>query len=193
MSEKANQRESEAGIPQPTSNIQNELWEPEPIPAADFYRPGEWANINRAPYDQVSGVTYKRAAHIKRVMITPDAASEAPALWQARGTTVVRWLFSELAGTEEHLLAEATFAFLHDVRLLPGAATPQSDHPGEMHVLYGVAGCGMVCHRSQPGSPVLARPLRPGDAVLIRGTEYYNIVNEGVEEVRLIVLGLYQP
>jgi hypothetical protein len=180
---------------QPEAKSESETpWEPAPIPAEDFGKGGEWVNINRAPYDQVSGVTYKRAAHIKRVEATPlDAAPDMPAPWQGQGAAVVRWLFSERAGTEEHLLTGATFAFLHDVRLAPGAATGQRDHPGETHLLYGVAGCGLVCHRSQPGSPVLARPLRPGDAVLIRGTEYYNIVNEGLEEVRLIVVGLYQP
>ena len=35
-------------------------WEPAPIPAEEFHQPGQQANINRAPYDVISGVIYKR-------------------------------------------------------------------------------------------------------------------------------------
>ena len=105
-------------------------WEPEPIDAETFHQ-GPWANINRAPYDQVSGVTFKRAPNIKRVRYSPaDPAPEMPEPWQGSGDAVVHWLFSELPGTEEHLLEGATFAFLHDFTLAPGASTGQKANPG---------------------------------------------------------------
>ncbi|MBN2005611.1 MAG: cupin domain-containing protein [Anaerolineae bacterium] len=165
-------------------------WEPEPIPAEDFHAQGE-ININRAPYDQISGVTYKRAANIKRVRYAPlDAAPEMLEPWQGHGTAIVRWLFSERAGSAEQLLDGATFAFLHDVRLLPGASTGQRAHPGEIHVLYVIAGNGMLHHRPDDGSPVIARPLRPGDAVVVRSEELYCLSNPETEDLWLLVLGL---
>jgi quercetin dioxygenase-like cupin family protein len=169
----------------------NEPWEPQPIAAEDFHQPGKNANINRAPHDQVSGLTYKRAMNIKRVQYEPlDPSPDMPELWQGHGSAVVRWLFSEQTGTVEHLLAGATFAFLHDIRFPPGASSGQQSHPGTDHILYVIDGQGMLYHRPSNGSPVLARPLRPGDAVLVRGSEYYSIANESEAELRLIVLGL---
>ncbi len=165
-------------------------WEPEPLPAEAFHAPGE-ININRAPYDQTSGVTYKRAANIKRVQYTPlDAAPEMLEPWQGHGAAIVRWLFSERAGSAEKLLENATFAFLHDVRLLPDAATGQRAHPGETHIIYVAAGHGMLHHRPDDGSPVVARPLRPGDAAVIQAEELYDVSNPETEELWLMVLGL---
>ncbi len=165
-------------------------WEPEPVDAETFHQ-GPWANINRAPYDQVSGVTFKRAPNIKRVRYSPaDPAPEMPEPWQGSGDAVVRWLFSELPGTEEHLLEGATFAFLHDLTLAPVSSSGQKAHPGLDYVYYVVSGQGMLYHRPTDGSPVIARPLRPGDAVLVRGDEVHNIANETDADVRLIVLGL---
>jgi mannose-6-phosphate isomerase-like protein (cupin superfamily) len=169
-------------------------WEPEPIPAEEFHEPGAWANINRAPYDQTSGVIYKRAANIKRVRYEPaNPAPEMPEPWPGKGPAVVRWLFSEDPGTEERLLERATFAFLHDLSLPPGSSTGQQPRSGLDQILYVVQGQGMLYHRPADGSPVLARPLRPGDAALIRSGEYHSVANEAAEgELRLIVLGLRQ-
>ena len=166
-------------------------WEPKPVSGEAFHEDA-WANINRAPYDQVSSVTYKRAANIKRVRYEPaDPAPEMPESWRGIGPAIVRWLFSEQSGTEEHLLAGATFAFLHDLTLLPGSATGQKVNPGLDKIYYVIDGRGTLYHRPTDGSPVVARPLRPGDAVLVRGDEYHNIANEGAEDdVRLIVVGL---
>ncbi len=161
-------------------------WEPAPIPAEDFHQPGAWANINRAPYDQIAGVIYKRALNIKSVRY--DKGQGAGGKEQA---TVVRWLFSELVGTEEGLLADATFAFLHDVRVAPGATSGQPSAEAEDRIYYVVAGDGMLYHRPTPGSPTVARPLRPGDACLIRAGEYHHIENRLEEAaLRLIVVGL---
>ncbi len=170
-------------------------WEPQPIAAERFHQEaeeGEWANINRAPYDELSGVIYKRAMNVKRVRYEPaDAAPEMPEPWQGRGPVIVRWLFSEQAGTEEGLLAGAAFEFLHDTTLPPGSATGQRSHPGLDEIFYVVAGAGYFYHRPTDGSPVVTRPLRPGDAVLVRGGAYHNVANEdGTEDLRLIVLGL---
>ncbi len=167
-------------------------WEPEPLDAETFHQ-GTWANINRAPYDRISGVIYKHAPHIKRVRYRPaEAAPEMPAPWQGSGEAVVRWLFSELPGTEEGLLRNATFAFLHDLTLAPAAATGQKTHPGLLHIYYVVSGTGMLYHRPTDGSPVIARPLRPGDAVLVCGDEYHSVANTTeTAALRLIVLGLY--
>lgn len=166
-------------------------WAPEPVDADVFHREA-WANINRAPYDQVFGVTYKRAAHSKRVRYNPaDPAPEMPAPWQGSGEAVARWLFSELPGTAEHLLEGATFAFLHDLVLAPGAATGQQATPGLDKIIYVLDGAGRLYHRPTDGSPVIARVLRPGDAALVRGGEYHNVANEGdAGDLRLIVLGL---
>ncbi len=173
-----------------TENKPDLPWEPEPIPAGDFHAPGE-ININRAPYDQISGVAYKRAANIKRVRYTPlDAAPDMLEPWQGRGAAIVRWLFSERAGSAEHLLENTIFAFLHDVRLLPEASSGQRAHPGEVHVLYVIAGHGMLHHRPDDGSPVIARPLRPGDAAVIQGAELYSVSNLETEELQVMVVGL---
>ncbi|HOU12299.1 MAG TPA: cupin domain-containing protein [Anaerolineae bacterium] len=170
--------------------VEETPWEPEPVDAEVFHQDA-WANINRAPYDQVSGVTYKRAPNTKRVRYTPaDPAPEMPEPWQGSGDAIVRWLFSELPGTEERLLAGATFAFLHDLTLAPGAATGQKAHPGLLHLYYTVSGQGMLYHRPTDGSPVVARVLRPGDAALVRGDELHSIANETAADLRLLVVGL---
>ena len=167
-------------------------WEPEPIPAEVFHQDTQ-TNINRAPYDQAFGVTYKRAAHIKRVRYTPaEPAPEMPEQWQGNGDTVVHWLFSELSGTAEHLLEGNTFAFLHDLTLSPGASTGQKANPSLDKIYYVVSGIGRLYHRPTDGSPVIARMLRPGDAALVRGDELHNVANEATEgDLRLIVLGLH--
>jgi len=167
-------------------------WQPEPIDAEMFHRDA-WANINRAPYDQDFGVTYKRAAHIKRVRYSPaEPAPEMPEPWQGSGEAVVRWLFSELPGTAEHLLEGATFAFLHDLTLPPGAATGQKANPGLDKIYYVVSGVGKLYHRPTDGSPVIARLLRPGDTMLVRGEEYHNVASEADagDDLHMIVLGL---
>lgn len=168
-------------------------WEPEPVDAELFHQ-GAQVNINRAPYDQDFGVTYKRATHIKRVRYNPaEPAPEMPEPWQGGGAAVVRWLFSELPGTAEHLLKGATFAFLHDLTLPPGASTGQKANPGMDKIYYVVSGAGRLYHRPTDGSPVIARVLRPGDAMLVRGDEYHNLANEtDTDDLRLIVLGLYR-
>jgi len=159
-------------------------WEPAPIPAEDFHQPEAWANINRAPHDQVAGVIYKRAMNIKSVRYAGESEGEEQSM-------VVRWLFSELPGTEENLLADTTFAFLQDVRVAPGATSGQSSAEAEDRIYYVVAGAGRLYHRPTPGSPMVARPLRPGDACLIRAGEYHYIENRSEEAaLRLIVVGL---
>ncbi len=170
----------------------DKMWEAEPVPAEEFHTPDAWANINRAPYDEVSGLIYKRAASVKRVYYEPaDPAPEMPEPWQGAGITIVRWLFSEQAGTEERLLQGTTFEFLHDTTLAPGASTGMQTHAGRDEIFYVIAGQGQLRHSSTPGSPVVARPLRPGDAVLVRGGEYHSVANlSTAEELRLIVLGL---
>lgn len=172
--------------------VKTPAWQPQPIPAEKFHRVGKWSNINRAPHNQVSGVTYKRALSIKSVSYTPaDAAPEMPTPWQGHGSAIVRWLFSEQTDTEEHLLEGARFAFLHDTVLQQGASTGQRTHPNVDEIIYVVAGHGVIYHRPTDGSPVIARPLRPGDAVLVRGCEYHNIANESAQDdLRIIVLGL---
>ena len=171
--------------------VEETPWEPEPIDAEVFHQ-SDHTNINRAPYDQVFGVTYKRAAHVKRVRYSPaDPAPEMPEPWQGRGDAVVRWLFSELPGTAEHLLEGATFAFLHDLTLPPGASTGQQATCGLDKIFYVIDGAGRLYHRPTGGSPVIARVLRPGDAALVRGGEYHNVANEAeTGDLRLIVLGL---
>lgn len=175
-----------------THEIHETPWEPPPLPAEEFHRCGEPTNINRAPYDVVSGVLFKRAAHIQRVRYTPAApAPELPPPWQGHGETIVRWLFSEEEGSAEGLLEGASFVFLHDTTLTPGAATGMQAHPELDEILYVISGVGQLHHRPTAGSPVLARVLRPGDAALIRAGEYHRVENTAPEaELRLLVLGL---
>jgi mannose-6-phosphate isomerase-like protein (cupin superfamily) len=167
-------------------------WEPDPIPAESFHSAEGWANINRAPYDQVSGVLYKRAAVIKRVRYEPAApAPEMPIPFQGNGAAVVRWLFSEQPGTEERLLEGRSFAFLHDLTLEPGAATGMQAQEAQDTLLYILEGEGRLHHCPSPGSPVITRVLRPGDAVLIRAGEQHRVANRSEEALlRLIVIGL---
>ena len=166
-------------------------WEPNPIPSEEFHRESAWSNINRAPHDEVSGVIYKRAAHIKRVRYQPAApAPEMPAPFQGNGETVVRWLFSEQPGTEEGLLTNANFIYLHDCTLEPGAATGMQIY-AESRLLYVIAGEGKLHHHPTTGSPVIVRPLRPGDAALVHAREYHRVCNESEENVlRLMVMGV---
>ncbi len=176
-------------------NTDDMPWEPAPIPAEDFHGKSALSNINRAPYDAVSGVLLKRAASIKRVRYTPACpAPEAQPPWQGHGETIVRWLFSEEAGTAEGLLKDATFIFLHDTTLAPGAATGMQAHSEIHELLYVISGEGQLHHRPAPGSPVLARVLRPGDAALVHSGEYHRVENTSSEaELRLLVLGLRLP
>ncbi|MBN1487487.1 MAG: cupin domain-containing protein [Anaerolineae bacterium] len=171
---------------------QEQPWEPQPIAGEKFHEPGKWANINRAPYDRVSGVLYKRAGNIKRVLYAPgDFAPDMPEPWQGQGETVVRWLFSEQGGTEENLLTGRNLEFLHDTTLAPGAATGMQAHTGTDEIFYVISGEGILHHRPTPGSPVIARPLRPGDVVLVYSGEYHSLSNPAEEEsLRLIVIGL---
>jgi len=166
-------------------------WEPGPIPAERFHNPDGWANINRAPYDRVSGVLYKRAANIKRVRYEPaDPAPTQPQPWQGHGATVVHWLFSEQPGTEEHLLEGKAIAFLHDTTLLPDAATGMQAHDTMDKLFYVLEGEGTLHHRPTEGSPVIARPLRPGDAALVHAGEYHRVANDSEAALRMIVIGL---
>ncbi len=169
-------------------------WEPEPVPAEAFHRKGEKANINRAPYDVLSGVVFKRAAHIVRVRYTPaDPAPDMPDPWQGSGSTIVRWLFSEQEGTAEGLLTGRTIEFIHDTRLEPGASTGLQAHPATDEIFYVIAGVGQLYHRMNTGSPIIARALRPGDAALVRAGEYHAVANLGGEPLHLIVIGLKVP
>ncbi len=169
-------------------------WEPEALPAESFHREGEKANINRAPYDAVSGVIFKRAAHIVHVRYTPaDPAPDMPEPWQGYGSTVVRWLFSEQEGTAEGLLEGETLEFIHDTRLDPGASTGMQAHPNTDEIFYVIAGTGQLYHRMSSGSPIIARALRPGDAALVRAGEYHAVANIGSEPLQLIVIGLKRP
>jgi hypothetical protein len=85
-----------------------------------------------------------------------------PEPWQGSGDGVVRWLFSELPGTAEHLLAGAAFAFLHDLRLSPGAATGQKANPGLDKIYYVVSGAGRLYHRPTPAAPSSRACCGPG-------------------------------
>ena len=167
-------------------------WESPAIPAEEFHRTDQWVNINRAPYDVISGVIYKPAAGIKHVRYAPlDGNADLPAPWQGTGTAVVRWLFSESAGTEENLLPQAEFLYLHEIVLEPGAAGGQNHHPDEICVLTIISGEGTLYHCACVGCPVVARPLRAGDCALIQPSEYYSISNvEGCAPLRFIRLGL---
>ena len=94
--------------------------------------------------------------------------------------------------TEEHLLEGAAFAFLHDVALPGGASTGHQAEAAIDRVVSVISGEGMLYHRPTDGSPVFARPLRAGDAVLIRCGELASFANEDADAVplRLLVLGL---
>ena len=167
-------------------------WMSEPIPAESFHDVDGRVNINRSPHDRVSGVVYKRAVNIKSVHYEPaEPAPEMPEPWRGQGSAVVRWLFSEQPGTEEGLLPARAFRYLQDVSLDPGASTGQKAHPGLDTVVYVMEGSGVLSHRPTAGSPVLVRPLRPGDAVLIEAAELYSIANvTSTSTLRLVVLGL---
>lgn len=191
-----NEDRDRAGSPAPERPVDEAAgpWEPEPIPEDAFLDETEEGriNINRAPLDRVSGVVFKRAANIKRVRYDPpDPAPEMPPLWQGEGAGVVRWLFSELPGMEEGLLTGCTFALMQDLRLEPGAATGQRAHPGVVTLLYVIKGEGMLHHRPSTGSPVVARPLRPGDALMVEGDERYRLMNtQPAASLQVIVVGL---
>lgn len=165
-------------------------WEPAPIPAAKFHAKSP-ANINRSPLDPLAGVLYKRAMDTKRVQHEPLHFAEAmPEPWQGHGPAVVHWLFSEAPETREGLLEGARFEFLHAVTLPPGSASGQQAADFDI-LLYVIAGGGTLHHRPTDGSPVIARPLRPGDAALIRSGEYHSFANEaGPDDLRLIVVGV---
>ncbi len=181
-------------------------YEPPPIHAKKFHKPGTWTTINYAPYDidaphlSLARVIYKRAAAIKRVRYTPLIPAPAmPESWQGQGEAIVRWLFSECGpassqgNTREGLLKGQALAFVHDTTLMVGASSGMQAHPDTDEIFYVVAGEGMLYHRPTDGSPVIARPLRPGDAVLIRGGEYHCVANGAPPEgkpLRLIVIGL---
>ncbi len=167
-------------------------WEPEPISAEEFHQPEAAANINRAPHDRAAGVVYKRALNTKRVIYSPlNPALDMPEPWHGAGSTIVRWLFSEQPGTLEGLLRDRVFRFMQDVELLPDASTGQTTQADIDIVLYITEGCGMLTHRSTPGSPVIARPLRPCDAALVEAGTLYGIANRSeTVSLRLILLGL---
>jgi len=166
------------------------IWQPKPMAEADFYGDDGMARINRAPLDVVSGVVYKRAAATKSVtqaFCDPDTSQP----WQGRGSAVVRWLFSEQPGTAEGLLTGRTFAFLQALVLAPGTSTAERALSGVDVLLVVVAGDGRLYHRPAAGSAIVTRPLREGDAVLVRAGELYSVSNEGEEgEMRSMVLGL---
>lgn len=170
-------------------------WEPPAIPAEQFHLPDNWVNINRAPHDVISGVIYKQALNIKNVRYEPlDAAPEMPELWQGHGGAIVRWLFSEISGTEENILTGAEFLFLQDITLDPGASSGQMRHSGEVRILTTISGEGILYHRACLGCPVVARPLRVGDSALVQDGELYNIANhlEGIP-FRALMVGLRKP
>ena len=167
-------------------------WEPEAIPADAFHEDEGWANINRVPYDRISDVIFKRAMTIKSVAYEPaHPAPEMPEPWQGQGRAVIRWLFSEDEGTEEGLLEGARFAFLQDMTLEAGAATGQRSMPDHAVVIVAISGDGMLYHRSTDGSPVVARPLRPGDAALVYQGELFSLANEADVPLRVMMLGLH--
>jgi hypothetical protein len=120
-----------------------------------------------------------------------DEAADLPASALGRGVADIRWLFSELSGTEEGLLRGRTFAFLQDLALQPGASTSEAASADCDTVIYVIEGCGELAHRPTTGSPVLVRPLRPGDAALIEAGELVRLSNIAPSgRLRLMVLGL---
>jgi hypothetical protein len=167
-------------------------WQPPAIPAKEFHNQDQWVNINHAPYDVVSGVIYKPAGSIKSVRYEPlDEVKAVPTPWHGTGSAVVKWLFSELAGTEEKLLNHAEFLYLHDIVLGPGASSGQKRHTDNIGVIYIISGEGTLHHAACVGCPVVARPLRVGDAALIQAGEYYGISNVDSEtSLRFMRLGL---
>jgi hypothetical protein len=166
-------------------------WEPDVIPEDAFHDEG-WANINRVPYDRISEVIYKRAMNIKVVGYEPARpAPEMPESWQGQGMAVVRWLFSEYEGTEEGLLQGARFAFLKEVTLEGGVSTGQRAATDHALIVTVISGEGVLYHRPTDGSPVVARPLRVGDAVLVYPGELLSLANEAEAELRLMIVGLY--
>jgi quercetin dioxygenase-like cupin family protein len=171
-------------------------WTPAPLDASTFSEDDGWRNINRSPYDRISGVLYKRASVIKSVRHDPlDPAPELSDLWCGHGETVVTWLLSEAPGTEEGLLQNHDFRALQMLKLAPGAATGQRRHPSQETILYVLAGGGVLRHRTSVGAPSVQRPLREGDVVLISGDEFYSIANEAGDtnpegDLRLLVLHL---
>ncbi len=180
------------GVPQ-NEGAGEQPWLPDPIPAERFANGGGWANINRSPHDRVSGVVFKRAAAIKSVCYTPESG-EAPtsvAGKPVQGGMVVRWLFSETPGTQEGLLSGRSFAHLQDLSLGPTASTAQEAHPGLDTLLVVLEGRGMLKHRPTSGSPIVVRPLRPGDAAFIAETELFDVENiDAATSLRVILVGL---
>ena len=176
-------------------------WPPDPVPAESFSDGEGWANINRSPHDRVSGVVFKRSAAIKRVLYEPAEAQDSAeasvtevSLWQGKGQAVLQWLFSEAPGTEEGLLRERDFHCLQDLTLSPGASTGQRSHVGVDTIVYVLEGCGALNHRPTAGSPVVVRPLRPGDAALVAGSELYGLENvDAVVALRVILTGAGYP
>jgi hypothetical protein len=166
-------------------------WDSPVIPADQFHRSDQWVNINRAPYDVISGVIYKQALNSKIVRYEPlDPTPDMPEPWQGKGGASVRWLFSENPGTEENILAGAEFLVLQDIVLDPGASSGQLQHADEVRILYSINGEGILYHRACLGCPVIARPLRKGDAVLIQSSEYYSIANHATDEsFRMLLIG----
>lgn len=58
-------------------------------------------------------------------------------------------------------------------------------------ICYTLAGEGELQHRATPGSPIVVRPLRPGDVVLIQAGVSHRVQNKHADEtLRLIILGL---
>ena len=169
-------------------------WEPPAIPAEQFHLPDKWTNINRAPYDVISGVIYKPAVNIKRVLYDPlDEAPDIAEPWRGAGAAIVRWLFSENQDTEENILTGAEFLFLQDIMLDPGASSGQMRHGDEVRILYSVSGEGTLNHRACLGCPVVSRPLRAGDAALIQSSEFYSIANDTENQpFRLLLIGFRQ-
>lgn len=170
----------------------DQRWEPEPVTEEKFFSGEGDVNINRAPLDAVSGVVYKRSAATKSVRLAiPEPDAGAPHPWQGRGTAVLRWLFSEHPGTAEGLLVGRTFAFLQELTVTVGSSTAERAQPDVDVALIVVSGVARLYHRPTAGSPVITRPLRVGDAALVRAGERYSIAGEGeADDACLIVLGL---
>ncbi len=177
-------------------------WLPDPVPAVRFHAESPRVNINRAPHDRVSGVVYKRAAHIKTVRY--DLTSESPQQLSlpltpndaetgvsGSGFVDIRWLFSELDGLDEGLLKGRSFSYLQECILAPGAATAEATHADLATVICVLEGYGELAYRPSTGSPILVRTLRSGDAALIGANELVRLVNRSPDApLRLVILGL---